>query len=385
MKATALPEIRYPLLSVWIWPQTAIRRLVGESAPLATLALAAVAGIYVTTLMVVFEAPGIGAMLQSWHLVSIGALAGMAGLYVAGALAFLVGKLLGGTATYAELIRALAWTAVPNSLALTLLAAVGLVLSVLGLLMDPSNAALGDGFAVFVLMVLTAPLGLWGLIASIRALAAVQNFGAFRSALNLASVCGVLWYATHALGTELHARLPSFVMPNDAMLPALEPYERFLTGSSASPARGDVVMFARRRTHPHYGNVTDHYVKRVVGLPGDQIGMEGGVLSINGEAVKRQPQSDFVLTSPNGQQSAVPRFTETLPNGVSYDVLDSDPQRTIAGAPLSVPAEQYFVLGDNRDNTEDSPDNYLSPAARFHSSLVGRDRLGGKALLRHHR
>ncbi len=113
--------------------------------------------------------------------------------------------------------------------------------------------------------------------------------------------------------------------------------------------------------------------------------MEGGVLSINGEVVKRQRQSDFALTGPNGQQSAVPRFTETLPNGVSYDVLDSDPQRTIAGAPLSVQAEEYFVLGDNRDNTEDSPDNYLSPAVRFHSGLVGRDRLGGKALLGHHR
>ena len=382
MKAAASPEIRYPLLSMWIWPQAAMRRLVRESAPLATLALAAMAGIYVTTLLVVFEAPGIGALLQTWQLLLIGALAGMTGLYLAAGLAFLAGRLLGGTVTYAELPKALAWTAIPNSLALTLLAAIGLVLSVLGVLMDPSNAALGDGFAVFVLMVLAAPLGLWGLVVSVRALAAVQNFGAFRSALNLALVCGVLWYGAHALGTALHARLPSFVMPNDAMLPAIEPRERFLLGSSATLERGDIVVFWRQRTHPYHGIVSDRYVKRVVGLPGDQIGMDGGVLSISGEAVKRQRQTDFALTGPNGQQSSVPRFTETLPNGVSYDVLDSDPQRTIAGAPLSVPAEQYFLLGDNRDNTEDSPDTYQSPAAPAHSGLVHRERLGSKALLR---
>ncbi len=251
---------------MWIWPQAAIRRLVASRADLAPLALAAIAGIYVAFLVVVFEAPGLGALLRSWHLLLIGGLAGVAALYVAAGLAFLAGRLLGGTATYAELRRALAWTAIPNIFALTLLAAAGLALYVLGLLMNPSNRALEDGFGVFFLMVLTAPLGLWGLIVTIRALAAVQDFGAFRSALNLAFVCGVLWYAIHALGAELHARLPSFVMPNDAMLPALEPYERFLTGSSASPERGDVVVFSRRRTHPHYGNITDHYVKRVVGI-----------------------------------------------------------------------------------------------------------------------
>ena len=382
IQTAASPEIRYPLLSMWIWPQAAIRRLVESRARLTTLALAAIAGIYVTPLMVVFEAPGLGALLQSWHLILIGALAGIAALYIAAGLAFLAGRLLGGTATYAQLRKALAWTAIPNSLALTLVAAVGLVLSVLGILMDPSNTALGDGFAVFVLMVLAAPLGLWGLVVSIRALAAVQNFGVFRSALSLALVCSVLWYAVHALGTALHVRLPSYVMPNDAMVPAIDPLERFLLGSLETPERGDIVVFSRKRTHPYHGSVTDHYVKRVVGLPGEQIGMEGGVLSINGEPVKRQRQRDFVYTRQDGQLSAMPRFTETLPNGVSYDVLDSDPQKTIAGAPLSVPAEHYFLLGDNRDNTEDSPDTYQNPSAPVHRGLVHRERLGDKALLR---
>jgi signal peptidase I len=381
MKTAASPGIRYPLFSMWIWPQAAIRRLVGTRGPLEILALAAIAGIYVTMLLTVFYAPGIGVALHSWQLLLIGAFAGVAGLYIAAALAFLAGKLLGGTATYGELRRALAWMAIPNSFALTLLAAAGLALSVLGFLMSPSNTAETDIFAVFVLMVLSVPLGLWGMVVSIRALAAVQNFGAFRSALNLALVCGVLWYGVHALGTELHARLASFVMPNDAMLPTRTPFERFLTGSSATLERGDVVVFARMRNHPHYGIVTDHYVKRVVGLPGDQIAMTGGVLSINGEVVKRQRQGDFAVTAENGQQKSVPRFTETMPNGVSYDVLDSDPGRTIGTGPLSVPAGQYFLLGDNRDNAKDSPETYQGPPALAHSGLVRLERLRGKALL----
>ena len=381
MKSAASPKIRFPLISMWIWPQAAIPRLVGTRAPLATWVLAAIAGIYVTILLTVFDAPGIGVALQSWQLLLIGAFAGVAGLYVAAGLMLLAGRLLGGTTTFGELRRALAWTAIPNCLALTLFAAVGLALSVLGILMNPSNTAETDVFAVFVLMVLSVPLGLWGMVVSIRALGAVQNFGAFRSALNLAIVCGVMWYGVHALGTTLHARLPSFVMPNAAMLPTLAPFERFLTGSSAAPERGDVVVFARMRTHPHYGIVTDRYVKRIVGLPGDQIAIADGVLSINGEVVRRERRGDFAVVGKNGEQKPVPRFSETMPNGVSYDVLDSEPSRTIGAGPLSVPAGQYFLLGDNRDNAEDSPETYQGPPALAHSGLVRLDRVGGKAKL----
>ena len=378
-KSAASSKIRFPLVSMWIWPQAAIRQLVGERATLATLVLAAIAGIYVTILLTVFDAPGIGVALQSWQLLLIGALAGLAGIYVAATLAFLTGKLLDGTATYGQLRRVLAWTAIPNCLALTLLAAVGLALSVLGFLMSPSNAAETDSFAAFVLMVLSAPLGLWGMVVSIRALGAVQNFGAFRSALNLAIVSGVMWCGVHALGVALHTQLPSFVMPNAAMLPTLAPFERFLTGPSATLERGDVVVFARMRYHPHYGIVTDRYVKRIVGLPGDKIAMADGALSINGEVVRRERRGDFAILGENGQEKPVPRFSETMPNGVSYDVLDSDPGRTIG--PLSVPAGQYFLLGDNRDNAEDSPETYQGLPALAHSGLLRLERLGGKTQL----
>lgn len=371
---------RYPLLSMWVRPRAAICRLVASNGSIATLALSAMAGIYVAKLLTVFVAPGIRVWVHPAAVVLIGAAAGIAGLYVAGALAFLGGWLLGGVATFGESRRALAWMAIPNSLAVTFLAAAWLALPVFGLPTSPSLAI--DPLGALVLMLLVSPFGLWGLVVSIRAFGAVQNFGAFRSALNLGLVGGVLWYAFQALGAELDARSPSFVMPNDAMLPTLAPFERFRLAASAKRERGDVVVFARKRHHPHYGIVSDHYVKRVIGLPGDVIGITHGELSINGEPVKRERQGDFAISGENGQQKAVPRFSELLPNGVSYSVLDSDPDRTLGGQDHTVPPEEYFLLGDNRDNSEDSAETYIRPPTPASSPLVHRTRLGSKALLK---
>jgi signal peptidase I len=373
---------RYALLSMWLRPQAAICRLVASNGSIATLALAAMAGIFVAKLLTVFVAPGIGVWVHPAAVVLIGAAAGIAGLYVAGALAFLGGWLLGGVATFGESRRALAWMAIPNSLAVTFLAAAWLALPVFGLPTSPSLAI--DPLGALVLMLLVSPFGLWGLVVSIRAFGAVQNFGALRSALNLGLVGGVLWYAFQALGAELDARSPSFVMPNDAMLPTLAPFERFRLAASAKRERGDVVVFARKRHHPHYGIVSDHYVKRIIGLPGDVIGITHGELSINGEPVKRERQGDFTIAGENGQQKSVPRFSELLPNGVSYSVLDSDTARTLAGQDHTVPPDDYFLLGDNRDNSEDSAETYLSPPTPASSPLVHRTRLGSTALLKRH-
>lgn len=385
MEAGGASRFRWPLLSMWIWPQATIRSLIVRRAPVATLALAALAGIYVTILLAAFVAPGIGVWVHPAVLAVIGALAGVAGLYVAAALIYAIGRLLGGTATYPELRRALAWTAIPTSLALTPFAVIGLSLFVLGVLISPSNRADDAGLGVFALMLLATPLGWWGLFVSVRAIGAVQNFGVVRSVLTLLLASGALWYAVNLLGQELGPRLPSFVMPNDAMLPALAPFERFRVGSSAEPQRGDIIIFARMRHHPDYGIITDHYVKRVIGLPGDRIATGGGVLSVNGEAVKRERQGDFVTTGKDGQQRSVARFRETLPNGVSYSVLDSDANRWLGDANYQVPPNYCFVLGDNRDNTDDSRDDYLdtvvSSTTPAHSDFVRLDRMHGKALI----
>ena len=131
---------------------------------------------------------------------------------------------------------------------------------------------------------------------------------------------------------------------------ALVPFEgRFF---SSQPERGDVVVF---KFPPD--EETD-YIERIVGLPGDRIQMRDGMLIINDVAVPKEKIDDYVEPvgpSGSGATRNVPRYRETLPNGVSYEVLDRDPEGNLDNTQVfRVPEGHYFAMGDNRDNSADS-------------------------------
>jgi len=117
-----------------------------------------------------------------------------------------------------------------------------------------------------------------------------------------------------------------------------------------TPERGDVAVFKLPT------DTRIDYIKRVIGLPGDRVQMRDGVLYINGEAVKKERIEDYVdnETSGPGGGHAVPQFLETLPNGVQYRVLDLNNSAEDNTDEYVVPAEHYFMMGDNRDNSQDS-------------------------------
>ena len=117
-------------------------------------------------------------------------------------------------------------------------------------------------------------------------------------------------------------------------------------------------------------NRTD-YIKRIIGMPGDQIQLRGGIVYINGTAVPRRRVEDYRLRWP-GTESDVAQYEETLPNGVTYRVLDIEPTGPFDNVgPYNVPQNHYFVLGDNRDNSSDSR---LTPQVGYvpFENLVGR-------------
>jgi signal peptidase I len=132
------------------------------------------------------------------------------------------------------------------------------------------------------------------------------------------------------------------------------------------PERGDVAVFKKP-----IGEPVD-YIKRIIGLPGDTVQVKGGVLFLNGEAVKRERLDDYVDRDWYGNLRRIPRYRETLPNGKSYITLDMVSQSTADNTDLyTVPADHVFGMGDNRDNSTDS--RFLSQVGYIPvENLVGR-------------
>jgi signal peptidase I len=110
---------------------------------------------------------------------------------------------------------------------------------------------------------------------------------------------------------------------------------------AGDPARGDVAVF-RLPSDPNI-----NYIKRVVGLPGDRVVYKEHRLTINGEEIELNRDSD------TSTHDDVPQFVENL-SGREHAILISRPGNTARDGVYIVPQGSYFMMGDNRDNSRDS-------------------------------
>ena len=189
-----------------------------------------------------------------------------------------------------------------------------------------------------------------------------------------------LWNGDYLLAAKWPYGISKYSLPFEAPL---------ISGRifASQPERGDVVIFK----HPIDG--TD-YIKRVIGLPGDSVAMRNGQVVLNGQVLPQERLDDFIVpTSPNTgcayslavetaangtEVCRYTRFRETLPSGESYEVLDFGLRPVDNTSPRIVPEGRIFVLGDNRDYSQDS---------RFQATpnggvgLVPQEKLVGRATI----
>lgn len=152
-----------------------------------------------------------------------------------------------------------------------------------------------------------------------------------------------------------------FRIPSASMLPTLHIGDFILVNKFAygvrlpvlntkvidvnSPQHGDVLVFR----YPQNPNVD--YIKRVIGLPGDKVGYFDKTIYLNGEPVIQEvKQRDASLLGLSPSRSEL-RFEYLGEKG--HDIL-IDPERHLVEGETVVPEGHYFVMGDNRDNSNDS-------------------------------
>lgn len=133
-----------------------------------------------------------------------------------------------------------------------------------------------------------------------------------------------------------------------------------------APERGDIIVF-KLPSDPSID-----YIKRVIGMPGDTVQVRNGRLYINGELVERRLTSTKRVSDPYRGSVVMKEYLEILPGGARHAIYEEDDNQPLDDTPLyTVPDGHYFMMGDNRDNSQDSRVTSLVGPVPY-ENLVGK-------------
>jgi len=136
--------------------------------------------------------------------------------------------------------------------------------------------------------------------------------------------------------------------------------------NAAQPQRGDIIVFKLPV------NTSVDYIKRVVALPGETVQVRRGRLYINGQLVPRETMGYKMIKSEMRGNVQMVEYIETLPGDVKYRIYEEGDDYPLDNTNIYVvPPGHYFVMGDNRDNSQDSRVSELVGFVPF-ENIVGR-------------
>lgn len=235
---------------------------------------------------------------------------------------------------------------------------------------SPWLAAFEPGVAPFVLVLLTLGVGL-AFVAAIDAFRLARHGRGARLRPLPRWLVYALFAAVPAVpGLAAPIDWAQYRIPSASMVPTIDIGDRLLAIEGYyryfAPRRGDLVAFEA------HGVL---YMKRLVGLPGDRVEMRDGALVLNGAPVPIEPLQSYRAAEPACSPGLYPRYRERFPGGGEHAIiLDCGPGNLRTTAPVEVPPGHYFMLGDNRDDSEDSRD----PVGGF--GLVPQEDLVARAI-----
>lgn len=143
----------------------------------------------------------------------------------------------------------------------------------------------------------------------------------------------------------------TFYIPSESMVPTLQQRDVLLVNEFAyrfgKPHHGDIVVFKPPIASP------DNFIKRVIAVPGDTLRVYGGKVYVNGKAL-----NEPYIAQPPQYDLEIKNYDIYVDDGYGYEPLSRTnaniPPRSLWQAPDRVPSGFYFVMGDNRNDSDDS-------------------------------